>query len=436
MPMRSATALLITFSLSTSSLTACSGGGGSDAPVAVTGDVVQDVRNVLAAEGITPLPATPVVDDDLFALGQALFFDKLLSGNQDVACSTCHLPSFAGADGRTLPNGVGGFGIGPARALGEIIPRNSPSVLNTHLLSSMFWDGRIESAPGGGLSTPAGAALTPAMQAVFSPGLERLAAQAMMPPVSREEMRGAIGENELGDFPDDDFTNVWDGIMDRVLAVPAYVTLFANAYPGTAVVDLNFAHAANAIAGFEARAFARSDSPFERFVAGDDAALTANQLNGALEFYGAAGCDRCHSGNLFTDEQFHNIALPQFGPGKGNGPGGNDDFGRENVTGFNGDHYRFRTPTLLNVELTAPYGHAGQFADLDDFVAHYRNATNSLLGYNIALAAFGGTAPAVATYLIARTSDDFSPAYYMMVFAVVAIGTTLFLRPTSLEERA
>ena len=58
------------------------------------------------------------------------------------------------------------------------------------------------------------------------------------------------------------------------------------------------------------------------------------------------------------------------------------------------------------------------------------------IGYNIALAAFGGTAPAVATYLIARTSDDFSPAYYMMVFAVVAIGTTLSLKRSSLEQRA
>jgi cytochrome c peroxidase len=344
---------------------------------------VANVRGEIAAEGITPLASGPAVSDELFELGQALFFDKLVSGNQDVSCATCHLPPFGGTDGRTLPNGVGGSGQGPARFGGDIIPRNGPSVVNAHLLGEMFWDGRVEPGGGGSLNTPAGAALTPAMQAVFDPGLELLAAQAMMPPTSREEMRGQIGESELGNLPDGEFTDVWQGIMDRILVVPEYVTLFSSAYPTTPLVDFNFAHAANAIAGFEARAFDRTDSPFERFVGGDDTALTTPQLQGALEFFRPGNCSSCHSGNLFTDEDYHNIALPQFGPGQGNGPGGDDDFGRENVTGNGADRYRFRTPSLLNVELTAPYGHVGQFADLTDFVAHYRNTQNSLLTYNI-----------------------------------------------------
>ncbi len=375
--------LALTFLLGT--LGSCGGGLTEDPGTQPASMLVNDVRAALGAEGIVALVAAPAIDDELFDLGQALYFDKLVSGNQDVSCATCHLTTEAGADGRTLPNGVGGLGIGPARSGGAIIARHSPTVLNTHLLDEMFWDGRVEFGGGGVLTSPAGADLTPAMIAVFDPGLELLAAQAMLPPVSRMEMRGDSGANGLADLADDDFDGVWAGIMDRLLVINAYENLFNAAYPTTLTADLDFAHAANAIAAFEVRAFARANSPFEAFVGGDDAALSTAQLEGTLEFFGSAGCARCHSGNLFTDEQYHNIALPQFGPGNGNGPGGNDDFGRENVSGNPVDRYRFRTPSLLNVALTAPYGHLGQYADLDDMVRHYRNAPQELQNYNIAL---------------------------------------------------
>ncbi len=341
-----------------------------------------ELQTVLADEGVTALPAKPTVSDELFALGQALYFDKLLSGNNDVSCATCHWPDLATDDNRTLPRGVGGTGVGSDRTTGQIVPRNSPTVLNAHLYERVFWDGRVQNVAGI-LQTPAGASLTPAMEEVFDPQWQLLAAQAMFPVTSRKEMRGAIGENPVADLADGDFAGIWGALRDRLVAFNEYQTLFLDAYPSlSSIGDIEFAHAANAIAAFEVRAFGLFDSPFERFVGGDDQALTAAQVQGALEFYGPGGCARCHEGSTFTDNRFHNIGMPQLGPGRGDG-GGSDDFGREGQTGDPNDRYRFRTSSLLNIELGAPYGHAGQYDDLRSMVLHYTNAPLFLQNYNI-----------------------------------------------------
>ncbi|MEM9799172.1 MAG: cytochrome c peroxidase [Planctomycetota bacterium] len=367
--------------------TACSGSSGDAIAVddAVDPQLVGRLRGVIAQELILPIAPTPTFSPELLALGQALFFDKELSGNRDVSCATCHLPNEGGGDGRALPRGVGGVGLGPQRVAGAIVPRNSPTVLNAHLVDTLFWDGRVELRPNGTLVTPAGAALTPAMIAVFEPGLEALAAQAMFPPTSRDEMRGFAGENEIADVDDDEIAAIWEAVVARLTAIPEYVGLFADAYPGTAVDELSMAHVGNAIAAFEASAFHAVDSPFQAFLLGDDLALSNEELMGGLEFFGPiARCSQCHDGSTFTDERFHNIGMAQFGPGKGHGPLGEDDFGREGVSASPQDRYEFRTPPLLNVELTAPYGHAGQFSTLASMTGHYRNATQSLRDYSIA----------------------------------------------------
>ncbi len=362
-------------------------------------DVVR-LRSALAAEGIQPLPAPPAVSDELFALGQALFFDKLLSGSLDVSCATCHLPELYTGDGRTLPIGVGGFGAGPWRGGTTIVPRNSPPLFALHLKRELFWDGRVEET-GGTVRVPPDVPLTDEMRAVFAPGLELLAAQALLPPFARDEMRGFPGENDLADLGED-HTAVWAALLERLFYFPGYVQLLRAAYPDVALQDFGFAHAANAIAAFEVRAFARTNSPFERFVRGDDAALSPEQLTGALEFFGRAGCSSCHSGPLFSDEAHHNIALPQLGPGQGDGPGQHEDYGRERATGQRGERYEFRTPTLLNVGLTGPYGHAGQFYDLRVLVNHYRDAELSLLQYDISSNVFD---PALVTTLVPNADE-------------------------------
>ena len=158
--------------------------------------------------------------------------------------------------------------------------------------------------------------------------------------------------------------------MDRLGAIPEYRRMFEAAYPGTRFEAMTFAHASNAIAGFLIDQFAFNDSPWDRFLAGDDAALTEVQLRGAKNFM-TARCSICHNGPALTDNQFHNVAVAQVGPGEGDGPDGRDDFGHGRITGLAKDRYAFRTPPLRNVELTAPYGHDGAFTDLRAFIDHY-----------------------------------------------------------------
>lgn len=315
----------------------------------------------------------------MWVLGQALAFDKILSGNRDVSCMTCHHPGIGTDDDRALPLGVGGEGLGLARAGGTVIPRNAPQLFNLHTYPTMFWDSRIERR-GQGLQTPAGAQLTEEMESVFDHGV--VSAQAMFPVTSREEMRGAEGDNELAGLADDDFEGIWAALMDRLGDIPAYPVMFEEAYPGQRFEDMSFAHAANAIAAFEVAAFESRQSPWDQFLVGDDTALDPVALRGAAAFFGR-GCASCHRGVGLSDFRHHNIALPQFGPGKGDGASGRDDFGRERVTGDADDRYAFRTPPLFNVELTAPYGHTGEFATLRRHVVHYADPRDSLLGYDI-----------------------------------------------------
>lgn len=342
--------------------------------------LIAEVRAQIDARDIEPLAPAPAVSDDMFELGQALSFDKVLSGNSNISCLTCHHPSLGTDDDRALPRGEGGVGLGVDRVGGPIIPRNAPDLFNLHTYETMFWDSRVEVAGDGSLSTPAGAQITPEMEAVFEHGL--VSAQAMFPVTSREEMRGHVGDNEVGDVPDGDFTGIWEALMTRLGAIPEYVCMFEDAYPGTDFDDMTFAHAANAIAAFEVSAFESRDSDWERFVGGDDSALSKKELQGAVLFFDS-GCGGCHSGATFSDFSHHNTGLPQLGPGKGDGPSGTDDFGREQVTGDLADRYAFRTPPLFNVELTGPFGHDGQFAELRDHIRHYVDPEASLLGYDI-----------------------------------------------------
>jgi cytochrome c peroxidase len=169
--------------------------------------------------------------------------------------------------------------------------------------------------------------------------------------------------------------------MRRLGAIPEYRAMFEAAYPGTKFEQMTFAHASNAIGAFLVAKLSFANSPWDKFLAGDDRALTARQLEGAQTFL-TLKCSVCHTGATFSDEQFHNVAVPQIGPGQGNGESLRDDFGRMNVTGNSDDRYRFRTTPLRNVELTGPYGHDGAIMTLRDFVEHYSESDLKLLAYD------------------------------------------------------
>ncbi len=193
-------------------------------------------------------------------------------------------------------------------------------------------------------------------------------------------MRGESG-NELAAIADDDLTGIWSALMQRLGAISEYRAMFEAAYPGTKFEQMTFAHASNAIGAFLVASLSFANSPWDQFLAGDDHALTARQLEGAQTFL-TLKCSVCHTGATFSDEQFHNVAVAQIGPGQGNGETLHDDFGRMNVTGNSDDRYRFRTTPLRNVELTGPYGHDGAIMALRDFVDHYSESDQKLLTYD------------------------------------------------------
>jgi cytochrome c peroxidase len=338
------------------------------------------VRQLAAQRGIGRLESPPHVRPALVELGQALMFDPILSGNHDVSCATCHMADFATGDGRSLSVGAGGTGAGPARTHpgGVFIPRNAPPLFDLAQLRHMFWDGRVEVSRRGRFHTPAGAQLTPAMTRVLEFGA--ISAQPMFPVTARTEMRGQTG-NELTQIPDDDFTGIWDGLMRRLGDIPEYRRMFEKAYPGKRFRDMNFAYASNAIGGFIVTKLSFNDSPWDRFLAGRDNALSPQQLEGARTFM-TLKCSVCHTGPTFSDDKFHDVAVAQIGPGQGQGLQLRDDFGRMNVTGDPADQYRFRTTPLRNVELTGPYGHDGSVMTLQGFIEHYSESDVKLNAYD------------------------------------------------------
>ena len=334
------------------------------------------------------------------ALGRVLFFDRILSGNRNIACATCHQPRLGSGDDVPLSLGEGATGLGLQRrenadapVLGRV-PRNAQPLYNlgAREFTRLYHDGRVEADEsnswGSGFWSPAREQL-PA-------GLDNpLAAQAMFPVLSPIEMAGHKGENEVATAVARDELagpgGAWDLLARRLRDIDEYVDLFAAAFDDIKIAsDISFVHAANAIAAFEATAFRSDDSPFDRYLATrDPGVLTAAEGRGMALFYGRAGCAGCHAGTFQTDQQFHAIAMPQIGPGKGDGTDHGywrasgygvrvEDEGRYRETRDPADRFRFRTPSLRNVTRTAPYGHAGAYASLEDVVRHHLSPVASL----------------------------------------------------------
>ena len=339
-----------------------------------------EVRLLASAAGATALPGPAPVRQPLNVLGQALAFDKILSGNRDISCMTCHLTRTATVDARSISIGQGGTGIGTSRThpQNRFIHRNAPSLFNLHTMNSLTWDGRVFRDAGGVIRTP-GANLLAAQRAILECGVA--SALPMFPVLSRAEMRGESG-NELAAVLDTKHQRTWKFLMQRLGAIPEYRTMFESAYPGVAFDNMDFAHAGNAMGCWITAVFAANNTPWDRMLAGNDDAMTEAQLRGAKLFFGGAKCSQCHSGPLFTDSKFHNVAVPQVGPGFGNGPDGRDDFGRFRQTADPKHRYAFKTPPLRNVELTGPYGHDGAITNLRSWVDHYSQSDLKLRAYD------------------------------------------------------
>lgn len=415
-----------------------------------TEDVIDELESALLEQAGEVSPGQlrkvlrhlePLTDADFPArdaakeeLGKLLFYDKILSGNQNISCATCHHSLTATGDGLSLSVGEGARGLGVMRDTGssgeavhERVPRNAPPVfmLGANQFTVMFHDGRVEvdASQPRGFRSPAGANLPAGLDSV-------LAVQAMFPVTSGTEMAGQSGENAIADMADaGDLPGIWEALAERLRDIPEYVDLFQAAYPSiTTANDITYVHAANAIAAFEASAWRADKSPFDAWLRGDNRALSRDALRGAKLFYGKANCASCHSGVLQTDLGFHSIGMPQVGPGKGDNVAGftdgRDDFGRERVTGDVEDRCRFRTPTLRNVALTGPWGHAGAYNSLEAVIRHHADPIRSLYHYD-------------PSQLVLPERDDLNDAD-LAVFnnddRMFALASTCEITPVSLSD--
>ncbi len=271
-------------------------------------------------------PINNPTSPEKIALGRALFWDPILSGNKDVACVTCHHPSKGYAEHIDLSLGVGGRGLSENREGGTLVKRNAPTILNTAfngigvtgtydpLNTVMFWDNRSIS----------------------------LEEQSLGPILSMEEMRGDVYTEE----------NAVAIVSERLSDIPVYVTMF-NAAFGTNTI-INGDKISKAIAAFE-RSLVANNSRFDQYARGNTAALTQEEVRGMNAFV-EAKCTACHSGPMFTDFELHDLGVP--------------DNSKLAIVddGING---KFRTPSLRNLPQTGPYFHNGTIKTLRDAVGFY-----------------------------------------------------------------
>ena len=299
--------------------------------------VTISLRDELRGLGLGPLP--PVVmpadnplSDDKVELGKLLFFDPRMSGDGAVSCATCHTPQSGWGDGNALSLGYPG----------TLHWRNSQTILNSAYYRQLFWAGESKS----------------------------LEAQA----------KSAWTGNVAGNL---------DAAMaeERLRQMPEYVRRFREVFGADTP---SFGDALRAVAAFEATITSRN-VPFDRYMEGDDAALSSGAQSGAELFVGKAGCFQCHGGPLLSDQDFHNTGVPP-NPEFESNPlrqitlryqhrargvpesvyrSADRDLGLYYTTKRDEDKGKFRTPSLREVELTGPYMHNGAFKALEEVVEFY-----------------------------------------------------------------
>lgn len=426
-PFRLKPALLNTGLLTLISLTlaACGGGGGLDDSESTTPDTELRamVSTVVPEADPTAGRALPKISDAVPTLGRALFFSKSLSGDRDTACASCHHPLLAGTDSLSLPVGVNAVNpdlLGPGRTLlyvptddpvpgnGPNVPRNSPTTFNIALYDrAMFHDGRAfildpDTKPNGaGQSIRTPDSLL--QQADPLAGANLTEGQARFPVTSLFEMRG------FGEFSTLSNEALRGAIVNRLRGNPLWVSRFKTAFniSGTPEQVITFDRVSKALSEYQ-RSQTFVASPWLKYRQGDNAAITDLAKTGAKLFFGpiskgGAGCVSCHSGAHFTDEKFHLSGFPQLGRGKNTF--GEDD-GRREVTQLDSDLFAFRTPSLLNVSRTAPYGHAGSFSTLYETIAYHVNPEAGLSTYDFSLKSLDQFRDLTVTYPRVKTNTQ------------------------------
>lgn len=292
-------------------------------------------------------------------LGRRLFFDTRLSADGKVSCATCHDPKFGFADGKALAEGIGG----------KIGSRNSPTLLNAMFNPNQFWDGRADS-------------------------LEDQAVQPLVNPL------------EMGNRSHDE-------VIARLRTLAEYRAEFQSTFGG----EVTIAGVGRALAAYE-RTLIAGNSPLDRFLAGEQTAMTEAAQRGFGLFRGKARCSRCHTFSsampFFTDFNYHNTGVAANHPNfdklaqqayvaaetenakpvidRLSAQSGGQELGRILISYQVFDLGAFRTPSLRNIALTAPYFHDGSARTLADVVRFYNDGGKANLNREWDLAPLALTA--------------------------------------------
>jgi cytochrome c peroxidase len=381
-----------------------------------TSPLDDELQAVIEQHQLTGDPGTgrelPNIEAPLPQLGMKLFYSKALGGTQDAACVSCHHPVLGGGDDLPLSIGVGAdhpdlLGAGRSHPEGPKVPRNAPTTFNTAFWDEcLFHDGRVESLgktagkngdDGYGIRTPDSMMLG---YPDHDAGLNLVSSQARFPVVSEEEMRGFDFGTDVGNSAPTRNERARELLAQIVggygygrdaLPKNEWLAEFQSAFNSTEPAEplITFENIAHAIGEYE-RSQVFVNTPWKAYVQGDTDAISPEAKRGALLFFnstaaGGADCASCHSGDFFTDEGFYALAIPQIGAGRDSGIYGDDDYGRYLETGLNADKYAFRTPTLLNVEVTGPYGHDGAYATLEEIVRHHLNPAQAVANYDFSV---------------------------------------------------
>jgi cytochrome c peroxidase len=372
------------------------------------------------------------IDPKLANLGRLLWFDKIHSLHRDNTCGGCHSPTNGFGDSQPMAIGVQNNNfVGPDRT-GPRNQRRTPLMVNTALYPALMWNGRFNSAAGDPFDNRLGFHFPfPEDDTRFSYAqdvahhvTQLLQAQGHMPPTELTEVAGYTGTCPNG-VPDPTlgpaFCQFDDGRGETVPlpdstgsrngpirqkassvlnATSAYRRLFGEVFPEvSAGAPIDFFMFGKAIAEFEfTQVFA--DAPIDRFARGERSAMTAAAKRGALLFFGKAKCVQCHAvsgqssvgeaNEMFTDFEERVIGVPQiapfFGVGEGNaifdGPGQDEDFGLEQISGLEADRYKFRTAPLRNLAVAPAFFHNGAFTRLEDAIRHHLNVYKSAHTYD------------------------------------------------------
>jgi cytochrome c peroxidase len=394
-------------------------------PLAAPPDLDSQLRQALVRAGFTGRVESTLearlgrsIDRNLADLGRLLWFDKAGGLHDDNTCGGCHSPANGFGDSQSIAIGVQNNNlVGPNRT-GPRNQRRTPTAANTAFYPNLMWNSRF-SAPSGNPFDNSQGFLFPLPEGdtrflPYDPIVTHLLiAQAHIPPTEMVEVAGFTGtagtigpefdpfDDGLGGIvppPDGSgFRNepIRQAVLGRLNGSPAYRQLFGSLFPEVAAgAPIDFTMFGRAIAEFEFTLIF-ADAPIDRYARGDARALSTSQKKGALIFFGKGRCSECHavagqSNEMFSDFRMHVVGVPQiapvFGVGTGNlifdGPGRDEDFGLEQITGSPADRYKFRSSPLRNAALQPAFFHNGAFTRLEDAILHHLNVAESARHYD------------------------------------------------------